>query len=192
MLALAFLSTAAADVIPNWGVQDVWVHTATWTAAHCQCFCERLCSHPTEYLKTNLVSSVLVPRLTNGSIPRCDLVSAPFSPAAIRAVGQSSLQTYYPLAMSRDLDHMWDANSTEPRYDVGSFGYPCGGLHETSYLKTVVQLGKFIQTPSLLVSSIGQNITTQSIRDAFKKDQNLDVVLLCSSGGFADVLTSRR
>ncbi|OQR89985.1 hypothetical protein THRCLA_09486, partial [Thraustotheca clavata] len=188
ILFAAAAVVAAAD-IDHWGVQDIWVHTSTWTAAHCQCFCEKLCSHPTEYLKKNLVSSTLVPRFKNGTIPACDTISPRFSPNAIRAVGQTNLVNYYPLAMSRDLEHMWDPNSAEPRYDVGSFGYPCGGLHETAYLKTIVQLAKFIKTPAIIPNNIGKNISTQSIRDAFKKDQKLDAVLVCSGGAFADVLT---
>ncbi|EQC29096.1 hypothetical protein SDRG_13126, partial [Saprolegnia diclina VS20] len=191
-LALAVVASAAfvqAETIANWGVQDYWVHTSTWTPEHCQCFCERLCSHPTEFLKRNLVSSGLVPRNKDWTIPRCDAPINLFSPDAIRAAGRDNLVQYFPLTMTRDLDHMWDPNATDPIMDVTSFGYPCGGLHEAAYLKTVVQVAKFIKTPALLPNSIGKNISTKAIRDAFKKEQKLDVVLLCTNGAFADVIT---
>ncbi|OQS07775.1 hypothetical protein THRCLA_00231 [Thraustotheca clavata] len=188
-LLLSFLATVFAQDLPNWGKQDLWVHTSTWTPTHCQCYCERLCSHPTDYLKTNLVSSGIVPHNYDWSIPFCNGTIRTYNSDVVRSVGQSDLQTYFPLTMSRDLEHMWDPDSTDPRTDIGQFSYPCGGLHEAKYLKTIVQIAKFIRTPDLIKSNIGKNITTKSIREAFKKEQNLSVVLLCSNGAFADVVT---
>ncbi|OQS00405.1 hypothetical protein ACHHYP_03625 [Achlya hypogyna] len=189
LLILMLAGGALAADIVNWGAQDYWVHTSTWTPEHCQCFCERLCSHPTEYLKKNLVSSGLVPRNKDWTIPRCDEPINVFSPNAIRAAGRANLVQHFPLTMTRDLEHMWDPAAEDPRMDVGSFGYPCGGLHEAAYLKTVVQVNKYIKTPSVISANIGKNVSTQSIRDAFKKEQKLDVVLLCTDGAFADVVT---
>ncbi|KAF0718018.1 Aste57867_1956 [Aphanomyces stellatus] len=186
-LELALILATTAAFPPNWGVQDVWVHTSTWYAGHCTCLCQPLCSHPSDNMKTNLVSSGLVPRFNNFSIPRCDEPIQPYASAAISAVGQIALQDNFPVGFSRNLVDMW--SPTVPEGNVPNFGYPCGGLQDESYLRSVVQLTKKYRAPKLLTDNIGKEVNVADLRAAFKKDWGADVVLKCLDGAFADVLS---
>ncbi|KAF0718017.1 hypothetical protein As57867_001953, partial [Aphanomyces stellatus] len=146
---IASLFAAFVTAVPdNWGVQDVWVLTSTLYAGHCTCLCQPLCSHPTDFMKTNLVASAFVPRFNNFSVPRCNEPIKQFSPAAINAAGQVNLQNYYPFGFSRNVPDMW--SPTNPQNNVPNFGYPCGGLTDTDYLSNVVSLVSNYDTPQFI------------------------------------------
>ncbi|RHY43282.1 hypothetical protein DYB34_010637 [Aphanomyces astaci] len=187
LLVAATLELAVADFPPSWGVQDVWVHTSTWYAGRCTCLCQPLCSHPSDIMRTNLVSGGLIPRFNNYSVPRCDDYGKYYASSAISAVGQTHLKNYFPVGFSRDLENMWSPSA--PEGNQPTFAYPCGGLKDASYLLTVVQLAQRLKAPKVVTDNIGKEVKVSDLRAAFKQDWGADVVLQCLDGAFTDVLT---
>ncbi|RHY87336.1 hypothetical protein DYB35_011950 [Aphanomyces astaci] len=168
LLVAATLELAVADFPPSWGVQDVWVHTSTWYAGRCTCLCQPLCSHPSDIMRTNLVSGGLIPRFNNYSVPRCDDYGKYYASSAISAVGQTHLKNYFPVGFSRDLENMWSPSA--PEGNQPTFAYPCGA-------------------PKVVTDNIGKEVKVSDLRAAFKQDWGADVVLQCLDGAFTDVLT---
>ncbi|KAF0718019.1 Aste57867_1957 [Aphanomyces stellatus] len=184
---LGVFASVVADV-SNWGAQDYWVHTSTWYAAHCTCLCLHLCGHPTEYMKTHFVSNGLQARNYDWSSPACDAPLASFTPSAVLAVGQTTLQTHFPTAGSHTLQDMWSPTSPSDG-NVPNFGFPCGGLHDEAYLRTTVQLSKYLQPPAFWTTNIGQEVQVDDVRAAYYDHLGVNVVLRCLDGAISDVVT---
>ena len=152
---LALLSSAAA------ATPTIYVYALSWTPGFCYEQNYPGCKSPLSYWETNFTIHGLWPQYIDTGYPS-SCTSEPFDTSIPSQVGETTMVQYWP-----DVQYSVD----DPQYD--SFWIhewtkhgTCTGLSQLEYFDQAIQLTQSIPTPSILVDSIGHNISALALRSS--------------------------
>ncbi|OQS06951.1 hypothetical protein THRCLA_01024 [Thraustotheca clavata] len=207
LLIVAGQATPAPTPEPThdkfWGSQDLWIYTSAWYGEQCSCMCAAICYYPPDYIKTNLVTGRLYPIYKDNlpqlskledekapvlAHPECTRKAARFSGAAINAVGRDDLIKYFPFDFNKDPKNMWNPDAPNPANVIPMYNFPCSGMLETDYLRSAVEMAKYIGTPKIISDNINGTVAKADLVAAFKT-KGLNVVLRCRGEGLYEVFS---